>query len=93
MGQKHFIYLETWKEVDAWTQLGRFPLESVELCQFMPCLSFAKSPLLSPLTILFSRLHRFDFLLILSRNESSNDENNRSSILYNEGTESYKLTD
>lgn len=49
------------KEVDALTQIGRFPLESVDLCQYMPCFSFAKSLLLNPLTILFSRLHLFSF--------------------------------
>lgn len=37
-----------WKqeEADAWTQIGRFPLESINLCQYMPCFSFAKSLLL-----------------------------------------------
>lgn len=57
-----------WKqeEADAWTQNGRFPLESMDLCQYMPCFSFIKSLSLNLLMILFSRYHLFYFFLVLS---------------------------
>lgn len=46
-----------WKqeEDDSWTQIGRFPLESMDVCQYMPCFSSAKSLLLKLLMILFQQ--------------------------------------
>lgn len=86
-----------WKqeEDDAWTQVGRFPWESMDLCQYMPCFSSAKSILLKLLMILFSRHNIFYFFLVLSWIECSNGESHRIEAIYFtvKARESYKVAD